>query len=191
MILACVGRKPVIPAVENIDLKSEKGRIEVDDFLKTCIPNIYAAGDCTAKCMLAHFAAYQGRVAAHNIVFPQKQDKAAAENIPNCVFTNPEVASVGLSEEAAKNKNMTVKINKFDFLGSGMARILEEAEGFIKIISDSKTEQVIGASIIGPKATELIGILTVAIRAKMKTAHLRDAVLAHPTLSEGITEALN
>jgi len=191
IILVCVGRKPVIPAFKNIDLKTDKGKIEVDDFLKTSIPNIYAAGDCTAKCMLAHFASYQGRIAAHNIAFPNEPINAVDENIPNCVFTNPEIASVGFSEEAAKNKNISVRINKFDFLGSGMARILEEPEGFIKIISDAKTDDILGASIIGPKATELIAILTVAIKAKINTHQLKNTVLAHPTLSEGITEALN
>jgi len=192
LTLLCIGRAPEIGNLDldKIGIKLEKGRIIVDEYLRTNISNIYAAGDCTAKTMLAHFAAYQGHMACENIANPDNPRKADNQNIPNCIFTDPEIASVGLTEEEARNKNIDIKINKFDFLGSGMARILDENEGFVKIVSDNKTEQILGASIIGPRATELIGILTLAISNCLKISQIQDTIFAHPTLSESISGAL-
>jgi dihydrolipoamide dehydrogenase len=192
LILVCVGRVPRTQdlGLDSIGLKLEKEKIIVDEYLKTNVDNIYAAGDCTAKTMLAHFAAYQGRLAAENIARPQNPKKADNSSIPNCIFTDPEIASVGLTEEEAKDQSLDIKVNKFDFLGSGMARIMDETEGFIKIISDKKTDQILGSSIIGPKATELIGILTLCITNRIRISQIQDTIFAHPTLSESIREAL-
>lgn len=192
LILLCVGRaaKTEGLGLDRVGIKSEKGRILVDEYLKTNISNIYAAGDCAAKTMLAHFAAYQGEIAAENMANPTHPKKADNLNIPSCIFTDPEIGSVGLTEEEARTKGIGIKINKFDFLGSGMARILDETEGFIKIVSDKETGQLLGGSIIGPRSSELIGILTIAIQSRLKLSHLKDAILAHPTLSEGITDAV-
>jgi len=192
LALLCIGRAPNTGNLDldKVSLKIEKGKVIVDDYLKTNITNIYAAGDCTAKTMLAHFAAYQGRIAAENIAFADKPKKADNTNIPNCIFTDPEIASVGLKEEDARNQGMDIKINKFDFLGSGMARILDETEGFIKIISDKKNDEILGASIIGPRATELIGMLTLVIQSHLRVSQIQDTVFAHPTLSESIHDAL-
>lgn len=191
LVLLCVGRAPATEnlGLERAGIKTEKGKIIVDEYLRTNVANIYAAGDCTGKVMLAHFAAYQGKAAAENIAKAPELKKADNTNIPNCIFTDPEIASVGLSEEEAGARG-EIKVNKFDFLGSGMARILDEAEGFIKVISDKNTGQIIGASIIGPKATELIAILTVAVTSRLKVSQLKETVFAHPTISEGISEAL-
>jgi len=180
LVLLCVGRKPNTLGVD----------LSVDDYLRTKQPNIFAAGDCTAKIMLAHYAAYQGEIAAHNIANLGKLKKADNRNIPNCIFTDPEIASIGPSEEELKSQGFDVKTYKFDFMASGMARIMEETEGFIKIISNNKTDEVLSASIIGPKATELIAILTVAVSNRLKIAQIRDTILAHPTLSEAISGAL-
>jgi len=192
LILVCVGRLPQTMnlGLEKIGMKLEKGKIIVDDYLKTNIPNIYAAGDCTGKVCLAHFAAYQGRIAAENLARPDNQQKIDSSRIPNCIFTDPEIASIGLSEEEARASLIEINVNKFDFLGSGMARILDETEGFIKIISDKKTEQVLGGSIIGPRATELIASLTLAVSCQLKISEIRNTIFAHPTLSESIHEAL-
>jgi dihydrolipoamide dehydrogenase len=192
LVLLCVGRIPQISGLglENAGINLERNRICVDENLKTGVANIYAAGDCTGKIMLAHFAAYQGRIAAENIANPKNPKKADNETVPNCIFADPEIATVGLSEEEARNQGIDIEINKFDFLGSGMARILDEAEGFIKIISDKKTNQILGAAIIGPRATELIGILTLAISTRLKVSQIRDTIFAHPTLSESISEAI-
>lgn len=192
LTLSCVGRMPKTDGLglEEIGVKIEKNKIIVDDYLKTNISNIYAAGDCTGKIMLAHFAAYQGAIAAQNLAYPNAAKKADNSIVPNCIFTDPEISSVGLSEEKAKNTGIEVKINKFYFLGSGMARIMDEAEGFIKVVSDSKSGQLLGAFIIGPKATELIAVFAVVLTSKLKISQIKETIFAHPTLSESIHESL-
>lgn len=192
LVLLCIGRVAETEGLglDKLGLKLEKGSIAVDKYLKTSINNIYAAGDCTGKKMLAHFAAYQGRMAVSNISSPNSPQEVSDRNIPNCVFTDPEIASVGLSEEEARNSSTQIKINKFDFLGSGAARILDETDGFLKIISDKKTGQILGAAIIGPRATELIGILTLAVSSQLKISQVQDTIFAHPTMSESINDAL-
>ncbi|MDD5518967.1 MAG: FAD-dependent oxidoreductase, partial [Candidatus Omnitrophica bacterium] len=192
IILVCVGRKA---QTENLGLEEtgvnlDKGAIAVDDYLKTNINNIYAAGDCTAKIMLAHFASYQGISAVFNLAYPDKLKPATSSCVPSCIFTEPEIASVGLSEDKARLLGRHIDIHRFDFLGSGMARILGETEGLIKIISDVKTGVVLGAAIIGPRATELIGIFTLAVARCLSIQNLRETIFAHPTLSESITEAI-
>ncbi|MDO8662769.1 MAG: dihydrolipoyl dehydrogenase [Candidatus Omnitrophota bacterium] len=192
IILVCVGRVPRTEGLglEKLGLKLERSRIITDDYLCTNINNIYAAGDCASKIMLAHLASFQGRLAAQNIAQPDNRKSAAAACVPSCIFTDPEIASIGLSEDKAIANGLSVDIHKFDFLGSGMARILDEAEGFIKIISGQNSGIVLGASIIGPKATELIGILTLAVANSLSIKNLRQSIFAHPTLSESISEAL-
>ncbi|MDD2679468.1 MAG: dihydrolipoyl dehydrogenase [Candidatus Omnitrophica bacterium] len=192
IILVCVGRSPQTEGLglEELGVKLDQGRISVDDYLNTNISNIYAAGDCTAKIMLAHLAAYQGISAACNIAHPDKREPATSPCVPSCIFTDPEIASVGLSETKANSQGQDIAIHRFDFLGSGMARILGKAEGFVKIISDNKSGVVLGAAIIGPGATELIGVLTLAVARQLNIADLRKTIFAHPTLSESITEAI-
>ena len=192
LILVCIGRAPVTEGLglDELGIKTQNGRIIVDEYMRTSIPNIYAAGDCASKICLAHFAQYQGCIAAENIVDAQHLRKLNTFGIPSCIFTDPEIGTVGFTEEEAKANNIDFAVNKFDFMGSGMARVIEETEGFIKIISDKKTDKALGASIIGPRATELIGILTLAIQSGIKASNIRDTVFAHPTLSEGITSAL-
>ena len=190
LVLVCVGRKPRIDGLDALGIATGKSGIIVDDYLRTSVDNIYAAGDCTGKFMLAHYASYQGICAAENIAkfsTPRKADNAV---VPACIFTSPEIASVGLTELQASQVCPAVKINKFDFLGSPMARIQEEAEGFIKIISEEKTGKLIGAHIIGPKATELISIFTLAMSSGLNTTQLKKTIFAHPTLSEAISEAM-
>jgi dihydrolipoamide dehydrogenase len=189
--LLCIGRIPSLSGdLDKLGIKTEKGRIIVDEYLRTNIGNIYAAGDCTGKVQLAHFAAYQGRLAAENIARGDRQKKFSSANIPNCIFTDPEVASVGTNEEAARNSGIDIRVSRFDFLGSGMARILDETEGFIKILSNELTGQALGASIIGPRATELIAVLTLAIQSRLNIRQIKETIFAHPTLSESISEAI-
>ncbi len=176
-VLVCVGRVPL-------------EKINVDEYLRTGALNIYAAGDCIGGIMLAHYAAYQGEIAAENIARPDSPKKCDNANIPNCIFIDPEVSSIGLKEAEARDKGIEVKIHKFDFLGSGMARILDETDGFIKVISDGHNGKILGASIIGPRATELIGILAVAISSGLTAAQIKNTIFAHPTLSEAIHDAL-
>lgn len=117
LILLCIGRSANTQSLglEKLGLKLEKNKIVVDEYLRTSISNIYAAGDCTEKIMLAHFAAYQGSIAAENIAKQENQNKADNSIVPNCIFTDPEIASVGLSEDEAQNQGIELKLNKFDF----------------------------------------------------------------------------
>ena len=192
LVLVCIGRTPRTEdlGLEKAGVKLENTRIAVDDYLRTSRRNIYAAGDCTSKTMLAHFAAYQGIIAAENIANPDHPKLANNNIIPNCIFTAPEISSIGLSQEKATQENLDFKVYKFDFLESGMARIINETEGFIKILCDRKTDVILGASIIGPRATELISVLAVALQGQLKLSQIRATILPHPTLSESIVEAL-
>lgn len=188
-ILVCVGRRINTGDLfdESLAIKTEKGRVSVDEFLQTSVENIYAAGDCTGIKLLAHVAAYQGRLATQNIF--GRRVAADYHAVPNCIFTNPEIASVGLSEAQAKAGGKEIVTSKLDFLASGMARILEEPDGFIKLVADKSSGELLGSSIIGPKATELIGALTLAVQQRMKIKDINETIFAHPSLSEGIFEA--
>jgi len=190
-ILVCVGRKAEFSGLglENIGVKTGKG-IVVDDYLKTDAKNVFAAGDCTAQVMLAHYAAYQGTEAVENM-FSAIPRKANNRVVPACVFCDPEIASVGMNEDKARAAGLAVKVHKFDFRASAMARIIDEAEGFIKILSGQGTEEVVGGCIIGPKATELIAIVAMAVSLRLKVSQLRQVIFAHPTLSESVREALS
>ena len=188
LVLLSIGRRPQSEGLglEKLGIANEKYRITTDKYLKTNIPNIYAAGDCTGSIMLAHYAAFQGELAAENIVRRDRQKEIGEVAVPSCIFTYPEIATVGLSEEQAAERGLKVKVQKFDFLGSGLARIMQDSEGIIKIVSDHTSAEIIGASIIGPSACELIGILTLAISTRMKVADIQNTIFAHPTLSESI-----
>ncbi len=191
LVLLSVGRMPDFGNLdlERIGVKTEGARLVVDAHLETTAAGVYAAGDCAGTKLLAHYATHQGQIAVSNIVNGSKQKKIESELIPNCIFTNPEVASIGITVAEAEKRGIDCKISRFDFMASGMARILNETHGFIKIVSDKKTEQILGAVIIGPKATELIGIFTVAVQSGLKLTQLQKTVFAHPTLSESIQEA--
>jgi len=193
LVLVCVGRLANTDrlGLEKLGINLDRGRITVDEYLRTNVTNIYAAGDCASKTMLAHYAAYQGIIAVENIANPANLKKADNSVIPGCIFTDPEIATVGLSEEEARAGNIEIRINKFDFLASGMARIMDETDGFVKIVSDAKSDIILGASIIGPKASELIAVITLAISNKLKVSQVKNTIFAHPTLSEAIHESLH
>ena len=191
LVLVSVGRRAFSGGLglEELGVKLDKGKISTDEYLRTSVENIYAAGDCTGKIMLAHFAAYQGEVAVHNIADPDNQKSADNAVVPNCIFTDPEIASVSRPEAAGEGVHLEVK--KFDFLASGMARIIGESEGFIKVVYDQKSQDLLGASIIGPRATELISILSLAVSARLKISQIKETIFAHPTLSESIHEVVS
>lgn len=188
-VLVCVGRTPNTSGLglEGLGIKLDKNRIAVDDYLKTNLANIYAAGDCASGLMLAHYAAYQGKVAVENIV-SNNTHRADNKIVPACIFTEPQISSVGLNEENAVSLGIPVVAHKFDFRASGAAWIIDETEGFIKIVTNRQTQEVIGASIIGPQASELIAILALAISAHLTSRQIRAVIFAHPTLAESIQE---
>jgi len=185
-IIVSVGRQPRVAGLENAGIRVENGRIAVNEYMETSVDGVYAAGDCTGGMMLAHYAQFQGRIAARNAAGERVPVGNAA--IPSCIFTSPEISCVGLSTDAAKKQGIAVKEYKFDFLGSGMAHIMGETEGMIKLLVDAKTDIVAGAFVIGPNACELGGTLTLAVRSAMTARHLRETVFAHPSLTESISE---
>lgn len=190
-VLVSIGRTANTSGLALSGLKTGKTGFIVDDHLRTSVPAIWAAGDCTGKLLLAHFAAYQGKIAAHNIINPDGAQSADNTTVPACIFTSPEIASVGLSEPSAAARNIKVRVYKRDFLSSGMARILDEAEGFIKIVSEAESGRVLGACIIGPRATELIAVFCVAVTNGLTIRALGNTIFAHPSVAEIICDALD
>ncbi|MEW6170441.1 MAG: dihydrolipoyl dehydrogenase [Candidatus Omnitrophota bacterium] len=191
-VLVCVGRRPAIEnlGLENLGINQYKNRILVNDYLQTNIPTVYAAGDCIGGMYLAHVASHEGKTAAYNMFNLKNQRKINYKLMPTCVFTDPEVASIGLNEEEAKAQGFKIKLSKFSFLSSGMAHILNKTDGFIKIVSDLDSDEILGASILGPQAIELINIFSLAMANRLKISQIKDTVFCHPSLSETIIEAL-
>lgn len=187
-ILAAVGRRPNTEKIglEALGIKTEKGAIVVDDNLRTSIKNIYAIGDCVAGPLLAHKASYDGMVACDNIMGNVRS--VDYSNVPNCIWTNPEIASIGLNEDQARSKYPDLKIAKFPYLASGKACIMGESEGFIKMIGDPEGN-ILGVEILGLEACDLIGE---AVLAKFAGVNIKDwarVIHGHPTLSEIFQEA--
>jgi dihydrolipoamide dehydrogenase len=185
-VLAAVGRKPVFSGIENLGLEMENGFIKVDSHMETSIAGIYAVGDVTGGMLLAHEASAEGIAAVKNI----KGDYELRDNlIPNCVYSLPEIASVGMTEEEAEDEGYQVNVGRFPFKASGKAIAAGHEEGFVKIISDKKWDQILGAQIIGPHATDLIAEAAIAIKLESTSEVLANTIHAHPTLSESVKEA--
>ena len=191
MVLVAVGRRPV---TDNLNLAAaglstdEKGFIAVDQQQRTKVPNIFAIGDVTGAPLLAHRAMKQGVIAAEVI----SGDKSAAFDpvaVPNCVYTDPEVATVGLSEEEAKAAGYEVRIGKFPLAASGRARTMNETDGLIKLVGDAKSDLLLGMHIVAPQAESLIGEGVIALEMGATLEDIGLSVHPHPTLTEGIMDA--
>jgi len=188
-VLVAVGRAPDTKSVEGLDklgIKTEKGRVVVEEYLRTSVKNIYAIGDCVNGPMLAHKASYDGMLACDNILGGRR--KTDYSNIPNCIWTDPEIASVGLTEEEARSGFPGARVAKFPYLASGKAFLSGKSEGFVKMIGDNKGN-ILGVEILGHEACDLIGE---AVLAKTMGINIKDwakVVHGHPTLSEIFQEA--
>ena len=165
----------------------ERGEVVVNDKLQTNVPGIYAIGDVTNKIQLAHVASAQGIVAVENIM--GKESTVNYDVVPSCIFTMPEVASVGIASQEADEKGLTVKAAKFSFMAIGKAQAMGETEGFVKIIADAESDKILGVHIVGPHATDLIAEAAVAMQAGMTVEQLARTIHAHPTLAEAVMEA--
>ncbi|ANG65997.1 dihydrolipoyl dehydrogenase [Chlamydia gallinacea] len=163
-------------------IRDERGIIPVDDTMRTNVPNIFAIGDITGKWLLAHTASHQGNVAARNAAGHHEVMDYSA--VPAVIFTFPEVATVGLSLEAAQQQNIPAKLTKFPFRAIGKAVAMGEADGFAAIISHETTQQILGAYVIGPHAASLIAEMTLAIRNELTLPCIYETIHAHPTLAE-------
>ncbi|CRI33352.1 Dihydrolipoyl dehydrogenase [Chlamydia pneumoniae] len=163
-------------------IRDDRGVIPVDETMRTNVPNIYAIGDITGKWLLAHVASHQGVIAAKNISGHHEVMDYSA--IPSVIFTHPEIAMVGLSLQEAEQQNLPAKLTKFPFKAIGKAVALGASDGFAAIVSHEITQQILGAYVIGPHASSLIGEMTLAIRNELTLPCIYETVHAHPTLSE-------
>jgi dihydrolipoyl dehydrogenase len=187
--LMAVGRSPYTEGLQlekaNVGLNGKF--IKVNERMETTAPGIYAIGDVTGRQMLAHKASAEGIVAAENAF--GRSNKVDYSKIPNCIFTLPEVASIGLTEKQAKEKGLRVRIGRYPFQSNGKALANGDSEGFVKVIADQELGQVIGVHILGDHATDLIGGLSVAMTLETTVEELGKTVQAHPTLMEAVAEA--
>ncbi|HEX8194762.1 MAG TPA: dihydrolipoyl dehydrogenase [Pyrinomonadaceae bacterium] len=191
MFLVAVGRMPYLEGLglENTKVEVDKrGTIVVDEFCRTGEPGVFAIGDAIATPWLAHLASKEGIMVVEQIA-GQQAEPINMRLVPNCTYCDPEVASVGLTEQKAKEEGYDVKVGKFPFSASGKARILGETDGFVKVVSEKKYDEVLGVHIIGPHATELLAEACVAMRLETTADELGRTIHAHPTVSESIMEA--
>ena len=190
-LLVAVGRRPVSDDVglETTRAKlDERGFIEINEMMQTGDDWVYAIGDVVDTPWLAHVASKEGILAVDHILGTNPR-AINYRHVPNCTYCTPEVASVGLTEEKAKEAGYDVKVGKFPFSAIGKARILGASEGFVKIVSDAKYDELIGMHIVGPKATELITEGTVAMELEATVEELVHTIHPHPTLAEAVGEA--
>ncbi|MGE7881602.1 dihydrolipoyl dehydrogenase [Bacillus sp. NPDC094077] len=189
-VLVSVGRKPRVHelGLEKAGIHFSNKGIAVNEHMQTNVPHIYAAGDIIGGIQLAHVAFHEGTTAALHA--SGENVKVNYHAVPRCIYTAPEIASVGLSEKVAREHYGDILIGEFPFTANGKALILGEQTGKVKVIVESKYQEIVGISIIGPRATELIGQGTVMIHTEVTADIMRDYIAAHPTLSEAIHEAL-
>ena len=189
-LLVSIGRKPVtadlnLPAA---GVKTDqRGFIEVDDSFRTSAPNIYAIGDAVGRIMLAHWAS----AAAGNVVntLRGKPEEFTGALTPGCIFTSPEIGTIGKSEEQLRSEGVAYSVGKFPFAALGKAMAMNQTEGFVKILADAESDQVLGIHIIGPHATDLIAEAGPAMLMEITAKELGRAIHAHPTLGEAMMEA--
>lgn len=190
-MLVAIGRRAYTDGLglEDLGMQMDRGKVIVNEYLETNIEGVYAIGDLTISPDLAHVASRQGIVAVENAILNKKK-KMSYKAVPGCVFTEPEVASVGMKEKQAKDAGINYKVGKFDFRGLGKAQAMGKLQGFVKVITDEK-DVIIGAAIIGERAADMLGELTVACELGLTAEQVGEVIHPHPTLCEGIMEALH
>ena len=197
IVLSAVG---YVANIENIGLeqngiKTDKGRVIVDKFQQTSVAGIYAIGDCSPGQALAHVAAKEGINAAEHIAYQEKKHAHLPEgidynNVPGCTYCIPEISSVGYTEKAAKEAGYEIKVGKFPFMASGKASAAGATEGFVKVIFDAKYGEFLGCHMIGMNVTEMIAEAVVARKLETTAHEILNAIHPHPTMSEGLKEAV-
>ena len=189
-VLVSVGRKPYLSGVvdESLGLKlTSRGQVEIDPHYKTNIPGVYAIGDIISGPMLAHKAEDEGVACVERIA--GKAGHVNYDIIPNVIYTEPEVSSVGLTETAAQEKGILVNVGKFIFKANGRAIATDATEGFVKIVADAKTDRLLGAQIIGTGASELIAECVSVMEFSGSAEDIARTIHAHPTMTESVKEA--
>lgn len=189
-ILIAVGRKPRVSGLNlnKIGIDFDEHGIKVNESMQTNIPWIYACGDVIGGVQLAHVGFHEGKIAALHAC--GNSESVSNHAVPRCIYTSPEIASVGLNEKQAREKYGDIRIGQFSFSANGKALIMGEQIGKVKVLVEPQFNEIIGITIIGPHATELIGQGTIMLHAEMTTDSMENFISAHPTLSEAIHEAL-
>jgi dihydrolipoamide dehydrogenase len=190
LVMVAVGRVPYTEGLglEDIGILKDRRSIVSNGRMETNVPHIYAIGDVTQRVMLAHVASAEGEVAVENIMGHSRLMDYRA--IPNCIFSNPEIAMVGPTEQELQAKKIPYRVSKFPFSALGRAVTIDETQGLVKLlVSDTPKAELLGAHIMGPDATDIIAELTLAIQEKLPVADLAHTIHAHPTLPEAIQEA--
>jgi dihydrolipoamide dehydrogenase len=190
-LLISIGRKPQTAGIglEDAGIEvNERGHVVVDEFLRTANPKAWAVGDCIGGLQLAHLASAEGARAAENILGPHliPMDRTV---VPSCIYTHPEIATVGLNRDTAEEQGLTVKVGQARFAGSGKALGEGEADGFAQLIADADTDLLLGATIMGAHAVEMIHEVGVAISDGYTMRDLGEIIHAHPTISEMVMDA--
>ncbi|MEL6526041.1 MAG: FAD-dependent oxidoreductase, partial [Chloroflexota bacterium] len=189
--MVAIGFKPRVEGygLENTGVKlTDRGAIDINEKMQTNVPNLYAIGDVTAKMMLAHVAEAMGVIAAENIAGVETIE-LDFDMMPRAIYCNPQVAAFGYTEAQAKELGYEINVAKFPYQANGKALGLGEASGFVKLISDAKYGELLGAHMVGPYVTELLPELTLARTWELTPNEIARNVHAHPTLSEAIKEA--
>lgn len=190
-VLSAIGRAP---NVEDLGLEkagvalTDRGFIQVDEQYRTSVEGVYAIGDVAGPPLLAHKGSHEGVVCVEGI-HGDTHARVDYGNIPNCTYCHPEVASVGLTEEAAREQGYDIQVGKFPWIGNGRALTAGETDGFVKVIRDKKYSEVLGAHIVGPHATELIAEFVVGRHLETTVEEMDKAMHPHPTLSEAVADA--
>ncbi|MNO20792.1 Dihydrolipoyl dehydrogenase [compost metagenome] len=189
-LLVSIGRQGNVENIglENTDIGLNQGYIKVNEFMQTTEPHIYAIGDCIGGLQLAHAASHEG-IAAVNHLAGEESHRYEPDQVPRCVYTRPEVASVGITEKQAAERGFKVKVGKVPFSAIGKALVQGDKEGFVKIVADELTNDILGVQMIGAHVTELIGQAALAKLLDATPWEIGQAVFAHPTLSEILGEA--
>lgn len=189
-LLVSIGRQANVENIglENTDIGLERGFIRVNEHMQTTEPHIYAIGDCIGGLQLAHAASHEGLTAVHHLAGEASHGYQESQ-VPRCVYTRPEVASVGITAKEAKAKGLDVKIGKVPFSAIGKAMVHGETEGFVKMVADARTNDILGVQMIGPHVTELISQAALAQVLDATPWEVGQAIFAHPTLAEIIGEA--
>jgi dihydrolipoamide dehydrogenase len=191
MLLVAVGRKPVSANIglENTKVKVDRGYIQVDEFLRTGEPGVYAIGDVIPTPWLAHVASHEGIVAVDDMAGRHPHAIDYDFGVPGVTFCSPEVGSIGLTEKKAMERGYDVKVGRFPWTANGKAKILGATAGLVKVITEPKYNQILGIHILGPAATELVAIGGMAIAHEATAESVFATIHAHPTLSEAVMEA--
>jgi dihydrolipoamide dehydrogenase/pyruvate dehydrogenase E1 component alpha subunit len=190
VVLRATGRVPYTDGLglQEAGVEADRGRVVVDDHLRTNVGGVWAIGDVIGGIMLAHVASYEGVCAVENITghADRTPDYHAA---PNCIYTDPEIANVGIGEKEARERGLEVKVGRFPFAASGRAKTLGQTEGAVKVIADAGDDTILGVQMVGPRVTDVIAEATLAVQQRLTLHDLDLTMHAHPTLSESLMEA--